>query len=145
MKALSFLPLLLVAGCSTFDRDWDTWRPTSAQSMSPFAGRWAGTWHSDASGHEGALRCIVTLRDSAYQARYDASYTWICMPLGFEYLLPVEAVKDGQALRLRGGAELGCWIAGGWYEYEGIVENGEFIASYRSSFDHGIFRMKRRD
>ncbi|MBI3855410.1 MAG: hypothetical protein HY293_06940 [Planctomycetes bacterium] len=143
MKVLGFVPLLLVAGCSSFDRDWDSWRPTSAQAVSPLAGRWEGIWHSDASGHEGSLRCLITSQNSAYHARYDATYTWCCLPLGFEYTLPVEAVGDGRTVRLRGGAELGCWIAGGWYEYEGIVEQGEFIASYHSSFDHGIFRMKR--
>ena len=136
------LPLLALVGCcSTFDRDFDACR-TSAGSA-PLAGAWEGSWHSDPSGHHGGLRCILTRTDSGYRARYDATFTFVICPIGFEYEVPLLAVQDGDVWRFRGAAEIDYFIAGGLYEYEGLVSGDEFVASYRSSFDSGIFRMKR--
>jgi len=142
--------LVLLAGCSTFDRDFEA-GPLSISSagVSDLTGRWEGTWESDENGHTGSLRCIITQGNSDYQARYYATYTWGFIPFSFEYVIPTMAVPEGPrksiggAWKLRGSAELGCWIAGGLYEYEGRVERGEYVASYRSGFDRGVFRMKR--
>ena len=43
----------------------------------------------------------------------------------------------------RGSAELGCWIAGGLYEYEGRIDGGDFTATYKSEDDRGVFKLKR--
>jgi len=141
VKKLGLLPLLLLAGCSAFDRDWNA---APAASAGTLEGRWEGKWTSDANGHEGALRCIITRhQDSGWEARYYASYTWGIIPFTFEYTIPLTALRDGDAWISRGGAELGCWIAGGWYEYEARASAEEYVASYRSDFDRGVFRMKR--
>jgi hypothetical protein len=135
------LPLLALVGCcSTFDRDFSEFR--MAAGSSPVAGAWEGSWHSDPSGHQGGLRCILSQTDSGYRARYDASFTYI-LPLGFEFEMPLIVRKDGDAWRFRGSAFIDYCIAGGWYDYEGLVTGDEFVASYRSSFDSGVFRMKR--
>ena len=141
MKRLGILALLFVAGCgTTFDRDWES-APKAAGGLE---GAWDGTWLSDESGHTGSLRCIITRReDRGFDARYFATYGWFLFWFGFEYTIPTTAVADGNAWLLRGSAMLDSWIAGGLYEYEARVEQGEYVASYRSSFDRGIFRMKR--
>jgi hypothetical protein len=149
VKRLGLASLLLLGGCSTFDQDFQgKWPARSADLFSNLLGSWEGSWRSDTNGHEGALRCIITRGDSAYNARYYATYTWCCIPFSFEYTVPMTAVaegerRDGGAWKLRGDAELGCWIAGGLYEYEARVEGGEYVATYRSDFDRGVFRMKR--
>ena len=143
MKGSAVLPVLLLAGCcSTFERDFDAAKAPS-DGTAPLVGSWEGTWHSDPSGHAGGLRCIISRTDSGYRSRYDATFTFLIFPLGFEYEVPLSAVKDGDAWRFRGSALIDYCIAGGTYEYEGYVAGDEFVASYRSSFDSGVFRMKR--
>src|SRR5437763_1907953 len=71
MRPMAFcLPaLLLVAGCSTFQRDWEQ----LANKAAPLGieGRWEGSWKSDVSGHADRLRCIISRRDAqAYLARF---------------------------------------------------------------------------
>lgn len=141
MKRLAALLLVVLGGCSTFDRDWDAAASTPAGD--PWIGRWEGTWHSDVNGHHGELRCIITRAEGRASARYHATYTWCVIPFTFEYTVPLTVVRDGDAWTSRGSAELGCWIAGGLYEYEGRAQSGRYVATYRSDFDHGIFRMKR--
>src|SRR6185436_2162026 len=136
------LPLLALVGCcSTFDRDLDASR--TAAGPAPLAGAWEGSWHSDPSGHHGGLRCILSQTDSGFSSRYYATFTWGFIPLSFEYEVPLTVVKDDDAWRFRGSAFIDYFIAGGLYEYEGYVAGEEFVASYRSSFDSGVFRMKR--
>ena len=51
--------LLLASGCATFNLDWTMTanRPTPTNSL---LGQWEGTWLSEANGHNGNLRCVVT-------------------------------------------------------------------------------------
>jgi hypothetical protein len=144
MKRLGMGALLVLAGCSSFDRDWDAWRADpSRPPAAGWAGRWEGIWHSDISGHEGSLRCIITSANSGSEARYYATYTWCFLPLTFEYTVPLVVLREGDAWTSRGSAELGCWIAGGLYEYEGRASGDEYVATYCSDFDRGVFRLKR--
>ena len=147
MKGFCALLLLVLAGCgSTFDRDWESSlsAPAGGSARGGLDGCWEGTWRSEVNGHEGGLRCIITAKeDRGFDARYFASYTWCIFPFTFEYTVPMTAERDGRAWKFRGSAELGCWIAGGLYEYEGRVEGDEYAATYRSSDDRGVFTMKR--
>ena len=143
MKASGLLPVLLLAGCcSTFDRDFDASRSPAAGS-DPLVGSWEGTWESDPSGHAGGLRCIVSRTESGFSSRYHATFTFGFIPLSFEYAVPLAVQADGDTWRFRGSAVIDYFIAGGLYEYEGYVSGDDFIASYRASFDSGVFRMKR--
>src|SRR4030095_5100864 len=66
VKGYAGLPVLLLAGCcSTFDRDFDAAKAPSEATAPPLRA-WAGTWHSDPSGHAGGLRCIISRTDSGY-------------------------------------------------------------------------------
>jgi hypothetical protein len=147
MTRLGLGLVLLLCGCSSFGRDWDATlpKPNSDPPASGLpTGCWEGSWHSDASGHEGSLRCIITRRDnSEFDARYYASYTWWVFPFTFEYTVPLSIVREGDSWASRGSAELSCWIAGGLYEYEGRAAGDDYVATYRSDFDRGVFRLKR--
>ena len=140
MKRASLLSFLLLAGCSSFNRDFSE-RPFSPEGA--LAGHWEGTWHSDVTGHEGGLRCIISRKDGDYSSRYYATYGFCIFQFSFEYTIPSTAVAVGEGWALRGSAFLDSWIASGLYEYEARVQKDEYVASYRSSFDSGIFRMKR--
>jgi len=141
-RLLAAASLLLAAGCgSTFDADREA---TPASTGEGLSGCWTGTWHSDSNGHEGGLRCIMTPRAAgSFDARYHATYDWCLLGFSFEYTVPVRAEKSGVIWTFKGGAELGCWIAGGLYEYEGRIDGGDFSATYKSEDDHGVFRLKR--
>lgn len=128
----------LVSGCSTFNRDWRRHAPASTDD---FEGRWRGSWHSDANGHHGELRCIVSqLADTRYETRYRASYLGI---LRFEYSLPVEVSRDDGVISFTGQADLGT-LAGGLYTYKGSVTGDTFRAMYESKRDYGTFQMDRQ-
>ena len=147
MKRIAVLGLLLAAGCSSaYDRAWEeAGHPAHASSAILVEGRWSGLWHSDVTGHEGALRCMLTnTPNSGANAWYHATYAWWIFPFSFEYVLPmtIEHSVDGGA-RVRGSAELGCWVSSGLYEYEGRFDGDTFVASYNSGFDRGVFRLKR--
>lgn len=148
MRSLGILALLGLIGCSTFDRDWDAYREANGtRAEGRLWGCWEGTWHSDVNGHEGSLRCIFGSGSGPCEARFYATYRWWGLGLTFEYTLPITAVaspgEGGQEVfRLRGDAELECFVAAGRYACEGRVEGDRFIASYRSSLDRGVFRMK---
>ncbi len=133
----------MVAGCSTFERDWDALGQTPAVETSVetgLAGHWDGTWLSDANGHGGGLRCIIAPDESGTLiARYHATYSGF---LTFEYDMPMSVQKNGDTFRFSAEADLG-WLAGGLYEYAGTVVGDEFKSTYKSKGDNGTFRMQR--
>jgi hypothetical protein len=132
------LPLLFSA-CSTFQRDW---RRALAQPVpaDDLQGPWEGFWHSDSNGHNGRLRCLISrLDDRQYRFRYHAVYWGI---LRFSYNMDAEVQRQGEAFEFQGAADLGR-LAGGVYEYEGRATPSEFFSTYRSKYDHGIFKMAR--
>lgn len=145
MKTLRSLFLILaittysfLAGCSTFNRDWKAMEQEPVPSTG-MEGRWEGTWRSDASGHDGALRCIITRKeDESLFARYHAKYGGF---LTFEYDMPMTVQRDGETYRFTAEADLG-WLAGGIYEYDGTVVGDDFTSTYKSKSDHGTFLMR---
>lgn len=132
--------LSLLAGCSSYEAKWQAAaeRPAPAASIE---GRWEGTWTSDADGHAGGLRCIITRTGpDAYQADYHATYGNIFQ---FGYSMPLRVDRrDDRQFVFDGTADLGL-LAGGDYRYEGQADPGEFVCEYRSKYDFGTFRMRR--
>jgi hypothetical protein len=128
---------LLGGGCSTFNRDW---RNQAQAAHDELAGLWQGSWQSNANGHHGDLRCIVSpMQDSTFETRYRASYMGI---LRFEYSLPVDVEGSAGTYSFIGQADLGA-LAGGVYTYTGRVTGTSFRATYQCERDHGTFRMQR--
>ncbi|GEM_PF-304797 len=129
----------LLSGCSSFEHDWQK----TAQSPAPtdgLQGRWDGTWLSDANGHDGRLRCIVTRKpDGSYRARFHAVYRKV---LTFGYTVPLNVTPADGIYGFSGQADL-HWYAGGIYHYDGHADGTNFFSTYRSKYDHGTFQMKR--
>ena len=102
-------------------------------------GRWQGTWLSEVNGHTGKLHCLVAKQDDGkYQARYHAKYRKI---LSFGYTVALDATQTNGIYKFSGEADLG-W-AGGVYRYEGQASSTNFLSTYKSKHDHGIFQMSR--
>jgi hypothetical protein len=138
---LALLAALPAAGCSRFERDWR--RPALQQLTSAndrMLGRWKGSWKSEASGHSGKLRCIVTPADEhTRRAEFKASFAVL---LKFEYTLDLQSEQREDAEYFHGVADLGS-LAGGVYEYNGHADGRTFKCTYRTKSDHGYFKMTR--
>jgi len=102
-------------------------------------GRWQGEWISDANGHRGALKCLLTKTESGeYQATFYAVYARF---LSVAYSVPLHGRQIGGKLKLEGQPDLGQ-LAGGIYHYEGEADKTEFNCTYRCKYDHGTFQLK---
>ncbi len=131
--------VLFACGCSSFNREW---RKAAQTAVAPdsMEGRWQGRWLSDANGHNGKLRCIVSRReDGETAARFRATYKKV---LNFSYTVRLKAELQGSVWHFRGEEDLGK-LAGGVYHYEGTATLTNFHSTYRSKYDHGVFEMKR--
>ncbi len=132
---------LFGSGCSSFNRHWEEAgrMPGTATGMS---GRWEGTWRSEANGHEGGLRCLVTEQENGlYEAWFRATYHRV-FDLHFGYKVPLTVERTNGVYRFEGEADLG-WLAGGIYHYEGEATAEHFFSRYRSRQDQGTFDMRR--
>ena len=136
---LLLIALVLGSGCS-FNHEWKMAAATPA-SDTGLQGRWQGTWHSDANGHSGKLRCVVTKTDDAmYRARFHAKYMKV-LSFGYTVFLKAEpTATNGYAFS--GQANLGR-LAGGVYHYEGHADTTNFFSTYSCKYDHGTFQMTR--
>ena len=137
------LALVLLGGCSGFgfQREWKAaaQRPLETND---FQGRWQGTWRSEANGHSGGLRAVITrTAEDKLRTRFHATYGGI-FQFGYTAMLNAEPAED--AAHLAGKADLG-WLAGGVYHYDGYVTPVKFYCTYRSKHDHGYFEMHRPD
>jgi len=136
------LAMLVGTGCSSFNR---AWRAAEQQPVPPdgLAGRWAGTWRSEPTGHQDELRAIITpASNGVYSARFHARYRKGIFRFSFGYTLPLQAERQGELVRFRGEADLG-WLAGGVYRCDGSASGTNFSSTYHSKYDHGVFEMKR--
>jgi hypothetical protein len=136
---IMIIALPLLAGCSSFGRDWKAAArdPVSAGSIE---GRWEGTWRSDSNGHRGRLRCILTQQnESVLRARFHAKYAGV---LSFGYTAPLTVTNVAGIWRFTGEADLGK-LAGGVYRYDGTASPTNFHSTYRAKSDHGVFEMTR--
>ncbi|MCI0535396.1 MAG: hypothetical protein L0Z50_09210, partial [Verrucomicrobiales bacterium] len=128
--ARAFWMLLLAAcfsGCSTFHREWkQAAGPPPADDIS---GRWEGAWKSEATGHEGALRCVVT-KESPERYRFLYRATWKKVLHG-TYVVLQDVRREGNAFKMHGAAELGK-LYGGRYEYDGQATPTSFFSTYRA-------------
>lgn len=131
----------LVTGCASFGASWKA-AGRDLAPMGEFRGRWEGTWTSDANGHSGRLRSVITeVGEGIYRAKFHATFAGF---LTFTTETDLSASRDGDTWRFMGKSDLG-WLAGGEYEYEGEATDRECTFNYRSKFDHGVFRMTRKD
>ena len=136
---VAMVALLVLSGCSTFNRDWKAAAasPTPANSI---AGRWEGKWLSEHNGHSGKLRALIRPLDNGqYETRFHAKYGFI-FSFGMEAKFDVRPAAEGQ-WQFSGAEDLGK--AYGVYRYGGKASVTNFFSTYKASFDHGTFQMTR--
>ena len=134
------LILLFVAGCSTFERDWQA---SSHGKTTGIEGRWIGRWNSDANGHKDVLRCLITSKgESTYETRFHAKYSFWFIPVSFSYKLDMNAKPVDHFYNFKGQADLGL-LAGGIYKYTGEGNRTDLHFNYRAKADHGTFQLQR--
>ena len=135
------LAALLLTGCSRFESDWRSpayLKPPADGEM--FAGRWKGYWKSVPSGHSGSLRCLVrSVDDDTYRAHFNASWALFAR---FEYVAAMEVERREDHIHFAGQADLGR-MAGGVYRYDGHTDGHILYCKYKSSNDHGYFKLSR--
>ena len=139
MRFLALLTLLLVTGCSSFQREWRTAakHPVAANSIE---GRWEGTWKSNSNSHSDKLRCLVTrISEQEYEARFHAKYKKV---LSFGYTATLRGEHEGDLFKFAGEADLGK-LAGGIYRYKGTISPTNFFSTYDSKYDRGVFNLQR--
>lgn len=131
--------LCFSTGCTSFGTAWTNAakQPTPQNTM---LGCWNGNWQSEANGHHGTLRCVITQKSEAtFNARFHAIYQKV---LRFGYTVPLQATQTNGMFRFSGRANLGWW-AGGVYQYEGYAKGTNFFSTYNCKYDHGTFQMTR--
>jgi len=136
--------LLIVSGCSSFDRAWEAaGKGPTESAASPLVGRWIGTWHSDVNGHHDRLRCLVApAANHALSARFHARYKKAFLRFSFGYTVPLTVRTNAGRIEFAGEADLG-WYAGGTYRYNGFATATNFHSSYDSKYDRGVFSLQR--
>jgi hypothetical protein len=103
-------------------------------------GRWIGHWRSDANGHHGQLRCILTQHSTnAYMARFRARF-WGIFAAGYAVPLTFTATNGHHVFE--GKANLGA-LGGGVYTHNGSVTPLAMESTYNSKHDHGTFVLRR--
>jgi len=135
--ALWLLPL--VAGCSSFNREWKqaVRQPIPADEIS---GPWEGRWMSGSNGHHDRLRCVISAGQSnVYHAFFHANYKTI---FHFSYTVPLQVRTNENGFAFSGEADLGK-LKGGTYTYEGNATPTAFHSTYHSKYDNGKFEMSR--
>jgi hypothetical protein len=152
------VPWLLIGlgSCSSFDRQWNTWRPAPAAKSGPLptadhptatgiGGRWKGSWKSSVNNHTGPLRCIVT-PDSAnpgiWHFRYRATWAGV-LSATFEISCTARRNARGE-WAITGASDLGK-LYGGRFSHDAVVRGNAISAEYRSTMDRGIFTLQRVD
>ena len=132
--------VLLVSGCSTFNRDW---KKAGDQSFEGMEGRWVGRWRSGYNQHNGALRCLITKREgNTYHTRFHAKYKWGLITVSYPYDMDMTLTPQGETYKFTGQADLGK-LAGGVYHYDGNGTIKRIDINYRADKDHGTFQLER--
>lgn len=128
----------LTSNCVHFRHEWQ--REEAGASATDLAGRWQGEWVSEANGHRGQLKCVLTRADAGhYRACFHATYAKL---LRVCYCVALAGAEEAGRFRLQGETDLGK-LAGGVYRYEGEATGAEMFVTYRCRYDHGTFRLRR--
>jgi hypothetical protein len=142
----------IFASCTSFDKRWDaTSAPVAPNPAAPMAGKWQGTWQSDATDYGGQLKAIIvptvlTTKGKEpvqqYQAEFqfhffDAPYT------SYTITLNSTRMPDGR-FHLEGKKDVG-FHNGGIMTYDGYIDPAKdlFYCDYMSDKDAGTFKMRR--
>lgn len=138
--ALAACLLMTAGGCGNYNALWRQATTRPVEQGDPLVGAWEGAWTSDVREDGGRLRCLIARRtDGRYDARFRATY-WGLLTASYTIALTTEKLAD--IWRFNGQEDLG-FMAGGIYGYEGYTDGVKFVCAYSSTYDEGMFRMKR--
>ena len=127
----------LSANCRDFRARWESAAGLDAQGVS---GRWSGEWISEASGHRGPLQAALSVVSPAlWHMAFRATYSKIFRAC---YATDFAVVQEEGRWSFTGRQDLGA-LAGGEYEYGGYATVAEMVCRYKSTSDHGEFRLRR--
>jgi len=126
----------LTANCRDFRAKWEESKGLSPQGVS---GCWTGEWISAATGHHGRLLCVVSpLSDASWRMYFRAEYAGVFRAC---YCTDVSVEKTEDGWTFSGVSDLGL-LAGGEYTYSGRATPELLMCSYKSSKDHGEFKLR---
>ncbi len=141
LLSLAGVFLLVGAGCSApkFEREWNEALARGVPAKG-IEGPWEGSWKSEASGHTGGLRCLVSApEDPAAPWGFHYWFSWSGLQSSYRSSYIVRE-EDG-VFRFTGETNLGA--LGGVYRHDGTATADRFEASYSSKGDRGTFGMTR--
>ena len=133
------LVLPLLAGCSSFHREWReaAKQPAPAHDIT---GPWEGTWQNSNNTHQDRMWAILTRAgDTEYRAHFHAKYKKI---FGFHYETTFKGTWTAGEFVFHGEEDLGK-LAGGLYKYDGRISPTNFFSTYDSKYDVGTFTLTR--
>ena len=143
---------LAAASCSAFDEDWNNTPPlVRANPAALMAGKWEGSWQSDATDYHGKMEAMitpkgVTVEDNKTVQKYEMRLRFRWYAIGFdEYSVMVNAVKGADnRLHFSGKKDLGIY-RGGTMRYKGYVDPEKDILylDYDSDKDVGTYKLSR--
>jgi hypothetical protein len=155
-STLCVVSLALLASCSnisSFDQKWAATKPLPGGSnpAAPVAGKWEGTWQSDATDYAGHLQALIyykapTVVDKEQGQEYAAEFQLRLFEVPFDnYTVVLSAIQqpDGK-IHFKGKKDLGYYKGGIWV-FDGYVypQRDEFYCDYQSDKDSGTFKLKR--
>ena len=128
----------MLGGCS-FHRSWNAAEHATESRKNPLDGRWEGKWLSEVNGHTGKLRCLIQhQQNDNYQFYFWATYG---KGLRVSYKAQFEVIPSTNGFEITGQKDLGK-LGGGVYTWKGHIQDNQFQATYRNSYDHGTFEMQ---
>lgn len=102
-------------------------------------GKWDGRWDSSTKNLGGALSAAITKTD---QDHYKATFT-AESPLGTQsYEVIFTVTRHDGRWDFKGKKNLGL-LSGGTYTYDGYSDGEDFESAYDSTFDRGVFELRR--
>ncbi len=144
--SLPSLTLLLIAalisGCAS-PGFRDAWvQAVSGPAPTDITGAWEGTWKSEATGHTGDLRCLVT-RDEETSNDYRFHYwaSWKRFVSG-EFVVEYPVTQRGDRFSFGGKYDLGKSF-GGTFTHEAVATPVTYDATYSAAADKGTVTMVR--
>lgn len=133
---------LLSSSCSMYQRDFRKAVAAGGWSESDPSGPWKGKWHSEPSGHEGPLWCLIAEQEGkpgVFDFRYRAG--WGVMQFG-DYTHEDAGRQVGDEVVVKGEMDLSKAV--GVYQVDGTVKAGEFKARFESNRgDRGTMVLRR--
>jgi len=114
--------------------------PDPAAAPDDLSGWWTGTWLSHTNAHTGPINGYFTkIDDDNYCVHFNGMF-WEIFPFQYNVVLGITE-RDKDSVTMSGSSSLGLLF--GTFSYTATVTEKDFIASYCSNLDNGVFSMAR--